>query len=260
MKNKIIMFWVIIAIVLVSGYLVVKKPTKLGLDLVGGSRLILEAETTANIAKITPDVMQRLQYAIESRVNKLGVSETVVQQVGDKRLLIEIPDVTDLTEAKSFIGETAQLEFKKKAKNANGVEEWVSTGLTGQDLSKSTLTTDASGQWVVSLEFNSAGAKKFGELTEELVGQSMAIFFDGDLISDPRVNEPIYGGNAQITSGGIPMDETDSFQSKKSKGIYLCGELLDRQFPCGGYNLDFAWHSGITAADSITKECGYDKN
>ena len=116
MKNKIIMFWVIIAIVLVSGYLVVKKPTKLGLDLVGGSRLILEAETTANIAKITPDVMQRLQYAIESRVNKLGVSETVVQQVGDKRLLIEIPDVTDLTEAKSFIGETAQLEFKKKAK------------------------------------------------------------------------------------------------------------------------------------------------
>lgn len=65
---------------------------------------------------------------------------------------------------------------------------------------------------------------------------------------------------AQITSGGIPMDETDSFQSKKSKGIYLCGELLDRQFPCGGYNLDFAWHSGITAADSITKECGYDKN
>ena len=202
MKNKIIMFWVIVLIVIVSAVLVCTKPAKLGLDLVGGSRLILEAETTASVAKITPEVMQRLQYAIESRVNKLGVSETVVQQVGDKRLLIEIPSVMDLTEAKSFIGETAQLEFKKKAKNADGVDEWVSTGLTGRDLSKSTLTTDASGQWVVSLEFNSEGAKKFGELTEELVGQTMAIFFDKDLISDPRVNEPIYGGNAQITSGG----------------------------------------------------------
>lgn len=60
--------------------------------------------------------MNRLQFAIEQRVNKLGVSETVVQQVGDKRLLIEIPSVTDLKEAKAFIGETAQLEFKKKAK------------------------------------------------------------------------------------------------------------------------------------------------
>lgn len=65
---------------------------------------------------------------------------------------------------------------------------------------------------------------------------------------------------AQITSGGIPIDETDNFKSKKVNRVYICGELLDRQFPCGGYNLDFAWHSGIAAADSITKECGYDKN
>lgn len=65
---------------------------------------------------------------------------------------------------------------------------------------------------------------------------------------------------AQITSGGIPISETDNFESKKVNGIYICGELLDMQFPCGGYNLDFAWHSGIAAADSITKECGYDKD
>ena len=202
MKNKILMFWGIMLIVIAAIILIAVKPIKLGLDLVGGSRLILEAQTTNNIAKITPEVMQRLQYAIESRVNKLGVSETVVQQVGDKRLLIEIPAITDLTEAKSFIGETAQLEFKKQEKNENGVEVWVPTGLTGQDLSKSTLSTDASGQWVVSLEFNSTGAKKFGELTEALVGKKMAIFFDDELITDPNVNEAIYGGKAQITSGG----------------------------------------------------------
>ena len=211
MKNKILMFWFIVAIVIVSSILILVKPTKLGLDLVGGSRLVLEAETTDSIAKITPEVMNRLQFAIEQRVNKLGVAETVVQQVGDKRLLIEIPNVTDLKEAKAFIGETAQLEFKKEGKAPDGAPIWISTGLTGQDLAKSTLSTDASGQWVVSLEFNAAGAKKFADLTKSLVGQQMAIFFDGELQSAPRVNEAIYGGKAQISGGdsGFAYDEAE---------------------------------------------------
>lgn len=211
MKNKILMFWFIVLIVIVSAVLIAIKPTKLGLDLVGGSRLVLEAETTETIAKITPEVMSRLQFAIEQRVNKLGVAETVVQQIGDKRLLIEIPNVTDLKEAKAFIGETAQLEFKQEGKAADGSPIWVSTGLTGRDLSKSTLSTDPSGQWVVGLEFNAEGAKKFADLTKELVGKPMAIFFDGDLISAPRVNEAIYGGKAQISGGesGFAYDEAE---------------------------------------------------
>lgn len=67
---------------------------------------------------------------------------------------------------------------------------------------------------------------------------------------------------AQITCGGIPMSEVEDFESKKTKGLYICGELLDRQFKCGGFNLDFAWHSGIAAADKIAKECiqKYDKD
>jgi preprotein translocase subunit SecD len=211
MRNKILMFWAIVAITLVSIGFIVAKPTKLGLDLVGGSRLILEAETTNAIAKITPEVMQRLQFAIENRVNKLGVAETVVQQVGDKRLLIEIPNVTDLKEAKAFIGDTAQLEFKKEGKAPDGTPIWISTGLTGQDLSRSTLTTDQTGQWVVGLEFNAAGAKKFADLTKELTGQQMAIFFDNELQSAPRVNEAIYGGKAQISGGesGFAYDEAE---------------------------------------------------
>ncbi len=201
MKNKIILFWAIVLIVIASIVTICVKPTKLGLDLVGGSRLVLEAETTKNIATITPDVMNRLQFAIENRVNKLGVAETVVQQVGDKRLLIEIPNVTDLKEAKAFLGETAQLVFKKEAIGPNGEQIWEDVGLTGQDLSKSTLSTDQTGQWVVSLEFNAEGSKKFAELTKNLVGKQMAIFFDGELQSAPVIREPIYGGKAQISGG-----------------------------------------------------------
>ena len=56
MKNKILMFWVIVLIAIASIAVIVMKPTKLGLDLVGGSRLTLEAETTNEISKITPEI------------------------------------------------------------------------------------------------------------------------------------------------------------------------------------------------------------
>ncbi len=203
------MFWAIVAIVIVSTILIIVKPTKLGLDLVGGSRLVLEAQTTPSIPKITPEVMGNLQFAIENRVNKLGVAETVVQQVGEKKLLIEIPDVTDLEEAKSFLGETAELEFKREVQDANGIH-WESTGLSGKDLSRASLSTDQVGQWVVSLEFNAEGSKKFADLTKELVGQKMAIFFDGELQSDPVIREVIYGGKAQISGGESGFEQAEA--------------------------------------------------
>lgn len=211
MKNKLIMFWVIMAITIASIVVICLNPPKLGLDLIGGSRLTLEAKTTDTLAKITPEVMDRLKFAIENRVNKLGVAETVVQQVGEKRLLVEIPNVSDLKEAKAFIGDTAELEFKKEnGIDANGNQIWESTGLTGKDLSKSTLSTDSAGKWVVDLEFNGEGTKKFAQLTTELVGKQMAIFFGGDLQSAPVIREPILLGRAQISgSDGFAYEEAD---------------------------------------------------
>src|SRR5574344_1166581 len=208
MKNKKIMFWVIFTIVLICIGLIIKKPTKLGLDLVGGSRLVLEAQTTQSVAKITPDMMDSLKYAIENRVNKLGVSETVVQQEGEKRLVIEIPNVSDLNKAKEFIGETAELSFKKEGPVVNGEQTWVDTGLTGKDLSKALLSTSGA-QWVVDLQFNDKGTQKFAELTSKMVGKPMAIFFNGELKSAPVIREPIIGGNAQISGGdqGFERDE-----------------------------------------------------
>ena len=209
MKNKLILFWAIVAIVIASVVIIVTKPTKLGLDLVGGSRLVLEAQTTETIAQITPDMMASLHFAIENRVNKLGVSETVVQRSGDRRLVVEIPDVSDLNQAKAYIGETAELDFRRPVIK-DGNEIWEPTGLTGKDLTKANLSTNSqNGQWVVDLEFNGAGTKKFAELTKAMVGQQMAIFFNGELQSAPRVNEAITGGRAQISGGenGFAYDE-----------------------------------------------------
>lgn len=200
MKNKLILFWMIIFLVIAAGVVIFTKPTKLGLDLVGGSRLVLEARPTN--AQVTPDMMSSLQFAIENRVNKLGVSETVVQRAGDKRLIVEIPDVSDLNQAKAYLGETAELDFRKPVMKADGETEWEPTGLTGKDLDRANLSTNSqNGQWVVDLEFNGEGTKKFAELTKHLVGQPMAIFFNGDLQSAPVIREAITGGRAQISGG-----------------------------------------------------------
>ena len=202
MKNKLILFWIIMALTITSIFIVWKKPTSLGLDLVGGSRLMLEAQTSNAVPNITPEIMDSLQYAIENRVNAMGVGETIVQRVGAKRLLIEIPNITDTAKAKEFIGQTAELEFKRPIIGKNGERTWQSTGLTGKDLKKSLVsTTPNTGEWVVSLEFNNEGARKFSDLTKELVGKEMAIFFNGKLQSAPRVNEQISGGHAQISGG-----------------------------------------------------------
>lgn len=223
MKNKKMLFWAIVGIVLICTGIIFIKPTKLGLDLVGGSRLVLEAQTTDTVAKITPEMMDSLRFAIENRVNKLGVAETVVQQIGEKRLLIEIPNISDLTKAKEFLGETAELEFKKAGKAMNGDEEWITTGLSGKDLSRALLSTNSTnGEWVVDLEFNDAGTKKFADLTTKLVGKPMAIFFNGQLQSAPVINEPIIGGRAQISGGenGFQYEE-----AKKMVDLLNAGAL-----------------------------------
>ncbi len=203
MKNKIIMFWAIVIIVIASLITIKVKPTKLGLDLVGGSRFLLQAQTEGtNFAKVTPEIMGRLKLAIERRVNPKGVSETLVQITDDDKILVEIPKkggANELEKTKADLGKTAKLEFKKEAPGPNGSIVWVSTGLTGSELTKSDVQVNAAGKWEISLEFNSEGSQKFYDLTQELVGKRMAIFFDEDMLSDPRVNEPIYGGHAVIT-------------------------------------------------------------
>jgi len=208
MKNKLILFWAIIAIVITSIVIIATKPTKLGLDLVGGSRLVLEAQTTDTITQITPDMMTSLHFAIENRVNKLGVSETVVQRSGEKRLIVEIPDVSDLNQAKAYLGETAELEFKAPIRNSKDeVIGWESTGLTGKDLKKAMVSSSgALAEPVVALEFNLEGQKKFAELTKKLYKQPMAIFFNGELQSSPVIQAVITDGNA-IISGNFTAKE-----------------------------------------------------
>lgn len=221
MKNKILMFWIIMGLVIGAGFIIFKYPINLGLDLVGGSRIVVEAQQTETIAKITPEMMDSLKFSLENRVNALGVSETTVQKIGDKRIMIEIPAIDDPEKAKEFLGETAELEFKSPVKDASGsIVDWKSTGLTGKNLQRAEVSSAAgNGEWAVSIQFDDEGTKLFSDLTKKLVGDQMAIFFNGELESAPVIREPIPSGQAQIT-GNYTYE-----QAKKEVDLLNAGAL-----------------------------------
>ena len=95
---------------------------KLGLDLQGGSHLVYQSDLkNENGESIPPDKnqMEALIKTIERRVNSSGLGEPIIQLLGDDRLLIQLPGITDPERAKNLIGETARLEFKHRYTNAS---------------------------------------------------------------------------------------------------------------------------------------------
>lgn len=168
-----------------------------GLDLQGGTHVVLEAEDTA-IAKVDDDAMRRVVSIMERRVNELGLTEPIVQREGERRVIIELAGIKDPDKAIATIGKTAMLEFKDEDGN---------TILTGTDLkdAQAAMRQD-NGQCIVSLEFSDEGSKKFADATLANVGRQIAILLDGEVLTDPVVREPILGGRAEI-SGQRDLEE-----------------------------------------------------
>ena len=161
-----------------------------GLDLQGGTHVVLEAEDT-DVAKVNDDAMNRVVTIMEKRVNSLGLTEPIIQREGERRVIIELPGVKDPDAAIKTIGKTAMLEFKDEEGN---------TVLTGTDLKDAQAATNQqNGQNVVNLEFSDEGAQKFADLTTKNVGRTIAILLDGEVLTAPNVREPILGGRAEIT-------------------------------------------------------------
>ncbi len=168
-----------------------------GLDLQGGTHVVLQAEDT-EIAKVDEDAMQRVVSIMERRINELGLTEPIIQREGERRVIIELPGIKDPDKAIETIGKTAMLEFKDDAGN---------TLLTGTDLKDAQAAMNQqNGQCVVNLEFSDEGAQKFADATLDNVGRTIAILLDGEILTNPVVREPILGGKAEI-SGQRDLEE-----------------------------------------------------
>lgn len=209
-----------------------KFPLKLGLDLQGGSQLVLQTDMS-KIANENRDIaLESARDVIERRVNLFGVSEAIVQssKLGEnRRILVDLPGIKDSSQAGELVGKTAQLEIREipASRSAEATHSAyaaylyaVPTGLSGADLQKFGVTfggSQARSEPQVSLTFTSKGAKKFGEITKRNVGKQLPIFLDEQLILAPVVNQEILGGNAVIT-GNFTPEEAKKISSQLNAG------------------------------------------
>jgi len=197
---------------------------KFGLDLIGGSHLVYEADTDKLDPTEVTEAMVALRDVIENRVNIFGVSEPLVQveKAGmfseserTERLIVELPGVTDLDEAIALIGATPSLEFKleRPPLGTSTDPTYLDTGLTGALLKRARLefSTQQQGGFsnepMVMVDFNNEGKDLFAEITGNNVGENLAIFLDGELISNPVIRDKIFGGTAVISGGFQTAEE-----------------------------------------------------
>jgi preprotein translocase subunit SecD len=188
-----------------------RQGAKLGLDLQGGTQLTLQADMTNIAADQRDTAMKGVVSVMERRVNAYGVSEPQIQTRGTDRVIVQLPGVRDIEEAKKLIGQTAKLEFKEQ--DASG--QWIPAAGT-LDNGQTILLTGAylvpgrqqvtfasrAGLPEVAFEFNSEGAHVFQQITTRLVGKPLGIFLDGVAVSTPTV-QAVLSSNGVITGVGL---------------------------------------------------------
>ena len=205
-----------------KGYGLKYKPWSLGLDLVGGTSLTYNIDLTDIKQGDYEAVLSGLREVVEKRVNLYGVTEpkvAIAQKGNSYELIVDLAGVKDLKDAVSQIGETPRLDFREVIQEGENVS-FIKSELTGRYISGASLTFDNLNKPIVTLEFNSDGAKIFEDLTGRNIGKPLAIFIDDQLSDAPRVNEKISGGKATISGGGdgFKIDEARSLVQRLNAG------------------------------------------
>lgn len=230
---------------------------RLGLDLSGGTHLVYKADTSRLAPQDVPAAMESLRDTIERRVNLFGVSEPIVQTERSgalsgetqERLIIELPGVTDTQEAIRLIGETPVLEFRLQGAidpqeltiGEDGTAELAIDDtfgpaiLTGAHLDRASLEFGQAGSGgfsnepIVVLDFTPEGGQIFADFTTEHVGEVFGIFLDGQLISNPVIQERITGGSAVISGGFSPEEARELARNLNFGALPVPIELLSSQ-------------------------------
>jgi preprotein translocase subunit SecD len=187
----------------------------------------------AIVERVRQSVEQSIQI-IERRVNELGTVEPLIQREGTDRILVQVPGLQDPTRLKEIIGKTAKLDFRMvdtsmppeqalqgRAPPDDEMLYSASEPKTPYLIEKRVLVsggelTDAqpgfdqrTNEPVVNFRFNTSGARKFAQATQENVGKPFAIILDNEVISAPVIREPILAGSGQISGSFTVQSAND---------------------------------------------------
>jgi len=239
----------VLAVIGAAIALVVTRPLRLGLDLRGGTQIVLEAHATET-QQVDADTVTRTLEVLRRRVDQLGVAEPSLQRSGEDRIIVELPGVTDPEEALEVIGRTAQLTFHqvlgvagpKGRDRETGAQDETERVLADEEgnrlrLAAPALTGDAVGDaeavidpqlgnaWEVSISFRGDGGDQWAAITGqaacEPVGspqRRVAIVLDKDIISSPEVSPEV---ECEVGIAGGDTVITGNFTAQEAKDLAL---------------------------------------
>ena len=212
----------------------------LGLDLKGGTQVLLEAEINED-QPLPEDALNSAKIIVEQRVNGLGLAEPTVQLQGERRMIVELPGVKNPEQAIETIRSTGQLEFVNlggfpvrpdhfinTTNRPNAVaalqeamaageaapqavpfpEELFETIMTGDILQAVVATQDEYTFWQIQFDLKSESSGDFFNYTRDNIGEVLAIVLDGRVLSTPVINAAI-NDNGVIT-GDFSQEEAES--------------------------------------------------
>ena len=203
------------------------------------SRIVL-TPTPGGTQRALRDAMTVARDVVRRRIDPQGTKEVNVVNQGTDRILVEVPGVEDPEALKQLIGQTARLEFKlvdltadpnqvaqgrapagsqvlMMADGSGSIAVKRRVMVAGDQLVDAKQSFDQDGRPVVSITFNTAGARRFGRVTQENVNKPFAIILDDRVLSAPNINEPILGGQAQI-SGNFTVESANQLAVSLASG------------------------------------------
>ena len=188
---------------------------------VDSTRVVL-TPTDSGLTAATNSAMEVATEVVRKRIDELGTKEPTIIRQGTDRIVVQVPGLQDPQALKALLGKTAKLEFKLvdltadpaevvqgRAPAGSQVLPQVEGGsiavlrrvmVSGDELIDASQGYDQrTNEPVVNIRFNSSGGRKFARVTQENTGKPFAIILDNQVISAPNINEPIMGGQAQIS-------------------------------------------------------------
>ena len=174
------------------------------------------------IEEVQDQTIAQVIEVVRRRIDELGTTEPAIARQGERRVVIQVPGA-DSAQLRELVGKTAKMGFHLVGKDQGrkritelalpmaeeptrklNVERRVM--ISGEMLTKAQPSFNQNGEAVVSFSLNAVGARKFCDVTRKHVGEPFAIVLDGQVISAPRINESICGGQGQI-SGDFDVQE-----------------------------------------------------
>jgi SecD/SecF fusion protein len=206
----------------------------LGLDLRGGSHLLLEVDTSelthnknpAMHSQIIQDAVEQSLEVVRRRLNETGMVEPIITRHGKDSILVQMPGVNDPQHIRELLGTTAQMTFHWVAdaktrpstqritipgEYAAGVYQLeAAVALEGKHISDARLAfSQQSNEPVVNFKLDNEGARRFGDLTKHNIGRALAIVLDQQVITAPVIRSAIQGGSGEISGSFTSASAND---------------------------------------------------